>query len=181
MFIDIAKGRQSIREYSGKPVQRELITKCLEAASLAPSAHNVQPWRYTVIDDPALKDRICDEAFSGIFFMNKFAKQAPVMIVVTAEPDVIADRLGKIVLGVQYFLLDIGGSIEHFLLQASELGLGTCWLGWFSEKGVKKVLGIPKDKKVISLICLGYPAAGEEGKSPRKPLEEISSFNAYKR
>jgi nitroreductase len=181
MFLDIARNRQSVREYSDKPVSREEIVKCIEAASLAPSAHNAQPWRYTIVDDPSLKDRLCDEAFSGIFFMNKFARRAPVMIVVTAEPDAIANRLGKIVLGVQYFLLDIGASVEHLLLQASDLGLGACWLGWYSEKGVKKALDIPKDKKIISLICLGHPSKAAAAEKQRKPVNEITSFNAFKK
>ncbi len=181
MFLNIAMNRRSVRDFSDKPVPREDVLKCVEAASLAPSAHNVQPWRYTIVDEPALKDELCDKAFSGIFFMNRFARKAPVLIVVTAEPDAVADRLGKIVLGLQYFLLDIGASIEHLLLQASDLGLGSCWLGWYSEKGVKKALGIPKDKKVVSLICLGHPAKTEAAEKRRKPLEDIVSFNGFRK
>jgi nitroreductase len=178
---DLLTKRRSIRKYQEKPVERDKILSCIEAARMAPSAHNVQPWKYIIVDDPDVKARLCDAAFSGIFFINKFARHAPVIVVITAEPDIVADRLGKIVQGLQYFLLDIGASIEHFLLQAAELGLGACWLGWFSEARVKKILKIPGHKKIASMISLGYPAEEKPKEKFRKSVEEVSSFNSYKR
>ena len=111
--------------------------------------------------------------------MNKFAKEAPVIVIVLAEPDLVSNGIGKAVQGVLYYLLDIGASIEHFLLQAAEVGLGTCWLGWYSEDRIKKELNIPKAKKIVSVFCLGYPA-DQPGKKTRKSIEEISFFNSYK-
>jgi nitroreductase len=179
-FLDLAKKRHSVRKYSDKPVERDKILKCLEAARLAPSASNREPWRYLIIDDPELKGRVCDAAFSGIFFMNKFAKEAPVIVAVIAEPDFVTNRLGALVQGLQFYMLDIGASIEHFMLQATELGLGCCWIGWYSEGRVKETLKIPKSKKIASLICLGYPVEEGAKEKQRKSLEEISSFNSYK-
>lgn len=74
---------------------------------------------------------------------------------------------------------DAGSSIEHFLLQAADLGLGTCWLGWYSERRIKDILDIPRSKKIVSVISLGYPADEPDGKR-RKSIEEISSFNLYR-
>ena len=179
-FIDLARKRASVRNYSAKPVEREKIMKCLEAARLSPSASNAQPWRYIIIDEPELKKKVCDAAFSGVFFMNKFAKGAPVLVIVIGEPGSAPNKIGTIVQGVQYFLLDVGASIEHFLLQAAELGLGTCWLGWYSEGRIKEALKIPKSKKIVSVISLGYPAEEAVREIDRKPIREISSFNSFK-
>ena len=179
MFLDLAKSRRSVRKYQDKPVEREKILQCLEAARLSPSASNTQPWQYFIIDEPELKNRVCEAAFSSIYFMNKFANEAPVIVIVLAEPDLVSNGIGKAVQGVLFYLLDIGSSIEHFLLQAAELGLGTCWLGWYSGNRIKKALAIPKGKKIVSVFCLGYPADGPREKN-RKSIEEISSFNSYK-
>ncbi len=180
LFLDLANKRRSIREYQSKPVERDKILSCIEAARLAPSASNVQPWKYIIIDEPELKERVCDVAFSGIFFINKFARQAPVIVVVVAEPDLAINSLGRIVQGLLFYLLDIGASIEHFLLQATELGLGACWLGWYSEHRTKEVLKIPKSKKIVSMISLGYSAEEHPKAKHKKSIEEISSFNSYK-
>jgi len=179
-FLETAQKRSSVRRFDTRPVEREKINSCLEAARLAPSAHNSQPWRYLIVDDPALKKKLCDAAFSGIFSMNKFAAEAPVVIVVLAKPDPIANRLGEFVVGTQYYLMDIGASVEHLLLEASDIGLGACWLGWYKAPGVKKALNIPKSEKVVSMIALGYPKGEEKRGKDRKSLEEISSFNSYK-
>lgn len=179
-FIDLVKKRHSVREYQDKPVEKEKILRCLEAARLSPSASNSQPWRYIIVDEPGLRKKVCDAAFSGIFFMNKFAAKAPVIIVVLGEPDFVVNRLGKVVQGVQYFLLDIGASIEHLLLAAQEEGLGACWLGWYSERRIKETLKIPRSKKIVSVISMGYPAEEFERQKIRKNIEDISSFNSYR-
>ena len=175
-FLDLVKKRRSVRKYSAKPVSRETIDRCLEAARLAPSACNSQPWSFIVVDDAKLKGEL-DKTFSGIYSMNSFAKSAPVFIVVITERSNYVARLGGYFKSIQYSLLDIGIACEHLILQAAEEGLGTCWLGWFNESAVKKVLGLPKNKKVDIIISMGYPeeeAAREKG---RKSLEEIRRFN----
>ena len=80
--------------------------------------------------------------------------------------------------GTRYSLLDIGIACEHLILQAAELGIGSCWLGWFDEKAVKKVLAIPKNKKIDAIMSLGY-AALEPPEKPKKQTSEVSSFNSY--
>jgi len=177
-FLDLVKRRRSVRKYSAKPVPREVITRCIEAARLAPSACNSQPWHFIVVDDQELRKRVAQAAFSGAYSMNSFAGDAPVLVVTVRDKSGYFATLGEFFRGVQYNLIDIGIACEHFVLQAEEDGVGTCWLGWFNEKAVKKILGIPKDKKADIIISMGYPEDGEPRDKIRKPTEEISSFNA---
>jgi len=112
-FQELVKSRRSIRRYLDKPVEREKVLTCIEAARLAPSADNVQPWRFLIIDDPELKTQYAKEIFSGIYSISKFAEKAPVLIVILARLDIIANRIGKQIQNIQYYLLDIGIAGEH--------------------------------------------------------------------
>ena len=168
-FLDLVKHRVSIRKYLSKPVPREFIEQCLEAARLAPSASNSQPWSFIVVDDEAKKNEIVKEAMSGIYSSNKFAATAPVIIVAITEKSYYLTRLGGMLRNVKYNLIDIGIACEHLVMQAAELGLGTCWLGWFDDKAVKKVLHLPKSTQVDVLISMGYP---DETVPPRKRIRK---------
>lgn len=176
-FLELVKRRKSTRRYAAKPVSREVIAKCLEAAQLAPSACNSQPWYFIVVDDPDLKNKLAQAAFSGVYSMNSFAKDAPVFVVVVRDKSSYFATLGGYYRGVQFSLIDIGIACEHFILQAEEDGVGTCWLGWFNEKVVKKILGIPRNKKADIMISMGYPDNQTQVSKTRKPLGEISRFN----
>lgn len=177
-FLELVKNRKSVRDYSSSPVARESIDRCLEAARLAPSACNSQPWYFIVVDDEKLKNMVCEAAFSGLYSMNSFAKKAPALIVVITERPGYVARLGGYFRGVQYSLIDIGIACEHLILQAEEEGLGSCWLGWFNEKALKKILDIPRNKKIDIVIGLGYPEKNEVKDKPRKSLADIRCFNA---
>lgn len=172
---ELIQKRQSDRKYESRPVSREMVMKCLEAARLAPSACNSQPWKFVVVDDVALLLQM-GAAAAGMG-MNGFAREVPVIVAVVLEKMNLTARIGSVIKDKEYSLLDVGIAVEHFCLQAAELGLGTCIMGWFDEKKVKKLLGI-KGKRVPLLISLGYPA-GETRKKARKPLEEMSSWNQY--
>ena len=174
-FIDLVNKRQSDRKYNDTPVDRELIVKCVEAARLAPSACNSQPWKFVVVDDKELIGQMATAA-AGMG-MNKFAHECPVIVAVVLEKMNFTARIGSVIKDKEYSLLDVGIAVEHFCLQATELGLGTCILGWFDEKKVKKLLGI-SGKRVPLLITLGYPAGNRREKS-RKSLDEICSWNRY--
>jgi nitroreductase len=169
--------RRSIRRYLDKPVEREKILECLEAARLAPSADNVQPWRFLVIDNSDLKEKFAKEVFSGIYSVSKFAAKAPVLIVILARLDIIANRIGKQIQGVNFYLIDVGIAGEHIVLQAEELGLGTCWVGWFSSRKARKVLDVPKKYKIVSLLSMGYYEKRPSREKKRKSLEDIAWFN----
>lgn len=174
-LLDLIQKRQSDRQYEARPVDRELVVKCLEAARLAPSACNSQPWKFVVVDEPQLVLQV-GEAAAGMG-MNKFAKEVPVIVVVVLEKMNLTARIGSVIKDKEYSLLDMGIAVEHFCLQAAELGIGTCIMGWFDEKKVKKLLGI-KNKRVPLLITLGYPA-GETRRKIRKSLDDMSSWNKY--
>jgi nitroreductase len=169
--------RRSIRRYVDKPVEREKILACLEAARLAPSADNVQPWRFLVIDDPEIKRKFSREVFSGIYSPTKFAAKAPVLILILARLDIIANRIGKQVQGVNFYLIDIGIAGEHIVLQAEEMGLGTCWIAWFNLRKARKIMGIPKKYKIVSLLSMGYYDRRPVKEKKRKTLEDIAWFN----
>jgi nitroreductase len=114
---------------------------------------------------------------SGIYMSNKFVMTAPVIIAAIAEHSIYIARMGGMLRHVKYNLIDIGIACEHLVLQAEEMGLGTCWLGWFDEKAVKKVLGLPKSTKVDVIISLGYPAEDLPAKKRiRKSLEEMGRY-----
>jgi nitroreductase len=179
-FLDLVKHRKSVRNFLDKPVEKEKIMMCLEAARLAPSASNSQPWKFIVVDDNETRKRLCDSAFNGLYAINSFCKTAPVIIVAVSEKSKFLTRIGGIFRGTLYYQIDIGIACEHLVLEAEDLGLGTCWIGWFNEKAVKSVLNIPRDKKLDILIALGYYSKDSLGpEHGREPIEKISSFNSY--
>lgn len=173
---DLIRNRYSIRFYDGRPVSRELIDRCLEAARLAPSACNSQPWTFVVVDDRDTIDRIAEKACSGIYRLNRFIRTAPVLIVVITENSKYIARLGGRIRDVRYNLIDVGIAGDHLTLQAHELGLGTCWLGWFREEGVKAVLGLPETTQIDIMISLGYP---DQSKLPRKKRQKLQDIRHY--
>jgi nitroreductase len=179
-LLDLLRHRVSVREFRDIPVERDKIVVCLEAARLAPSACNSQPWKFIVVDDRDLKDKLCEAAFGGIYYMNAFCKTAPVIVAVVSEKSKFLARIGGMYRGTKYYLIDIGIVIEHFVLQAEDLGLGTCWIGWFNEWAIKSVLKVPKEKKIDILIALGYyDRAMVNPEHDREPIQNIFTFNQY--
>ena len=176
-FQRILRGRRSIRRFLPTPVEPEKLRACLEAARLAPSAHNVQPWRFMVVDDPALKARLAEAAFGGFYKGSRFAAQAPVILVLLARPGKAVVRLGSRLQGVPFYLLDMGIAGEHLVLQAEELGLATCWMGWFNYRRARRALDIPAAFKLVALMPLGYAETRPLREPPRRTLEGISAFN----
>ena len=170
-FEQLINARQSDRKYDTQPIDHALLVRCLEAARIAPSACNSQPWKFVVVDDPKLLAGM-KEAAAGMG-MNKWVTDVPVIVAVVLEKMNLTARIGSVIKDKEYSLLDVGIAVEHFCLQATELGLGTCIIGWFDEKKVKKLLDIPK-RRVPLLI-----PASEHRKKVRKPLEEMSSWNKY--
>jgi len=176
-LMEIITKRRSVRAYLPTPVPREMITKCIEAARLAPSACNSQPCRFIVIDQPEMKDRIAAAAFSGTYKACSFAASAPVLVAVVNQRGNLASRFGGIIRKVPFSLIDIGIGVEHFVLQATELGLGTCWLGWFNIKAAKKALGLSWNTDLVLLISVGYADESKPfERTGRKSLDEIATF-----
>jgi len=179
-LLDLIRKRQSVRRYTDTPVEKEKLERCLEAALLAPSACNAQPWKFIVVDDPDLAKKVGRETWNNIATFNKFAENAPVIIVITIEKSPIIPKLGKMIKHVDYPYIDIGIAAEHFCLQATEEGLGTCMLGWFNEKPIQKLLNIPSKRKIGLVITLGYePDDYKMRMKIRKETGKVVSYNKY--
>ena len=177
-LIELIKIRQSDRAYSDRPVEREKIERITEAGRLAPSACNSQPWKFIVVDDRSLLDQLAEAASAKLLGMNSFVRQAPVQIVVVREKANMSSRIGAQIKNRDYSLIDVGIASGQICLQAAAEGLGSCMIGWFDEKMVSRILGIPRSKRIELLITVGYPAR-ETREKRRKPREEVISENRY--
>ena len=179
-FAELIKLRESVRRYAERPVEEKKIKQLVEAVRLAPSASNSQPWTLVMVSEPELKNRVAEATYSKLVSFNKFAPQAPVIAVLVIEKPKVITQLGAALKDREFPLIDIGVAASHFCLQAAELGLGTCMLGWFDENKVRKLLAIPKGKRIGLLITLGYAADGYRTRPKiRKEVEEMSRFDSY--
>ena len=176
-FLQLAASRQSDRSYDvSRTVEPEKLERILEAARLSPSACNAQPWKFVVVTDSQLAREV-GKATAGLG-MNKFAKDAPVHILVVEESMNITSFLGAKIKDKYFPLIDIGIATAHITLAAESEGLGSCILGWFDEKEIKKLVGIPIGKRLLLDIVIGYPVKDKRKKS-RKPKEKVVSYNHY--
>ena len=179
-FNELIQLRQSVRKYIDKPVEREKIEQLIKAVHTAPSACNSQPWKLIFVDEPELKNKVAKATFSKAISFNKFALEAPVIAVLVIEKAKLIAQIGGKVKNQEYVQYDIGIAAAHFCLQAEELGLGTCMIGWFDEKNIQKLLNIPKKRKIGLLITLGYAPEGYKLRQKiRKPVDSICGFNSY--
>ena len=162
--------RWSVRAYKTKDVEEEKLKKVLEAARLSPSASNRQDWKFIVVRNKEAKKRLAKAAFG-----QSFIGEAPVVIVACGtEPK------GMLACGQPAHTVDVSIAFAYMILQAYELGLGTCWIGAFSEEETKKILGIPEHIRVVAMTPLGYPDQPLSEKS-RKTLDQIVSYEKYER
>lgn len=176
-FLQLAVSRQSDRAYDmSRSVEMEKLERILEAARLSPSACNAQPWRFVVITDPELSVKV-GKASAGLG-MNKFAKEAPIHILVVEESMNVTAFLGAKIKDKYFPLIDIGIAAAHITLAAEYEGLGSCIMGWFDEKEIKKLTGIPVHKRLLLDIVIGYPLK-EKRKKSRKPKDKVISYNHY--
>lgn len=169
-LMDAIKTRRSIRRYKETPVPEHLLKEVLNAARLAPSADNAQPWRIIVVMDEKSKLKLA-AASNG----QKFIAEAPVVLVICGLPDEAFSTIGG---HMSAHVIDAAIAVDHITLAAHALGFGTCWIGWFKEEKVREVLGIPEDVPVVALTPLGYPAESP-GRTPRKNLEDLVKFERY--
>jgi nitroreductase len=178
-FLDLAQKRRSVRRYEQRPVERAKLDRALEAARLAPSACNAQPWHFVVVDEPVLRARVAAETSGVLVRFNRFALEAPVIVVCIAEESAIVPRVGGALKNRRYSVMDVAIAAEHFCLQAAEEGVGTCMLGWFNEAPIKRLLGIPERCEVLLVIAVGYPRENQPARRGRKKIAKIRSFNGY--
>ena len=178
-FLKLVNLRESTRIYLDKKVEREKLEKCIEAARMAPSACNSQPWKFIVVDEEETIQNIRKTIYDPLIKMNKFALEAPAFIVAVFENPNITSKIGGMIKGKDFTILDVGIACEHICLAAAELGLGTCMIGWFKEKEMKHLLNIPKNKAIALVISVGYPESRNPRKKVRKELKDILSYNKY--
>lgn len=170
MTVDEAiRLRKSVRSWADKPVEEGKLRAVLEAARLAPSASNRQEWRFVVVRDADTRKKLADAARN-----QAFVGEAPVVIAACAETDEHEMACGQI-----SYPIDVAIALDHLTLAAAERGLGTCWIGAFSEPEAKKVLGIPNEIRVVELMPLGYPADPSPKQKSRKGLDDIVRWEKW--
>src|ERR1035441_6895414 len=171
---DAIARRVSCRAYRPTPVPQAHLTQILEAARLAPSACNQQPWRFAVVLDPDLRRRIVEDGFLPGIKMT-WAIDAPVHVVIGMERSFVTHRIAASVSGVNYPWVDIGIAGEHLVLAVTELGLSTCWIGWIKPRVVARIVAWPASIKPVVVITLGCASdpASIPPSTRRKPLAEL--------
>lgn len=166
--FEAIKSRRSIRSYSDRKIEEDKLKKVLEAGRLAPSAGNMQEWKFVVVQDQDLKEKLGTAANN-----QRFIAKADVIIVGCAT------EIEEIMTCGQYtYPIDLAIAMDHMSLQAVQEGLGTCWIGAFKEDEVKKILGIPPEVRVVELMPLGYPLFMPEPRS-RKKFEDIITYDRW--
>ncbi len=174
-FMELVSKRVSCRAYRQDPVPREMLEKMLEAARLAPSACNRQPWRFTVVTDPVLRRKLAEDGVLPGIGLTWLA-DAPAILVLGVKKGLITHKVAPLISGVDYSMLDIGIAGEHAILQATELGLGTCWVGWINQRKTGQIVGWPPEIIAQAFISVGWPQAVPENRSPRLDAREISTW-----
>jgi nitroreductase len=161
-LMEAIKKRRSVRTYQSREISDETLNKILEAARLAPSASNRQPWKFIVVRDPKKRQELAKASRNQLF-----VGEAPVVIAgVALDPD----RVMRC--EVPAYAVDLSIALTHITLAAADEGLGTCWIGAFSQEETKKILGVPDAHKIVGLMPLGYPA-DSSGRTTRKSLKDI--------
>jgi nitroreductase len=167
-LYEVIKSRYSVRSYLNKPVEQEKLDRILDAARLAPSGSNRQPWKFVVVRDAETRKKLVPACSN-----QEFVGQAPVVI---AGVGLMPDRIMSC--GVPGDPVDVAIALEHVALAATAEGLGTCWIGSFHQDQIRTLLGIPANAKVIEVMTLGYPADHPRPKT-RKPMKELVCYDQW--
>ncbi len=179
MILNCIEKRRSIRKYTNEKVSKDQIERILEAAIMAPSGNNSQPWKFLVITDDSKRGEI-----SEVAHRQKWMTSAPVFIVgiadmkvrhpdefIPVDEDSSEENLKKII-------RDTSIALEHVALQAVEEGLSTCWIAWYRQNEMRKVLNIPDDKYIVSILILGYSSENPNPR-PRKKIEDLVLWETW--
>jgi len=177
-MLEMILRRQSDRKYNNKPIEAEKLERIIDAGRMAPSACNSQPWKFIIVTDPVHIRKVAEAASEKLTGMNLFISQAPVLVIIVREKPNFSSKIGGTIKNRDYSLIDIGISAENMCLQATAEGIGSCMIGWFDEKKIRKVLHIPASKRVELIITFGY-SLSEYREKKRKPKDVTVSYNRY--
>ena len=176
-FLELAQARQSDRAFEqGRAIPGDVLERIIEAGRIAPSACNGQPWHFTVVTNEELLPQV-GKATSSLG-MNKFVKDASALVLVTHEPTNFTSKLGCGIKDKDFPMMDLGIASAYITLAAEDEGVGSCILGWFDEKKIKQLTGIPEKRRLMLIIALGY-AAKPKRKKVRKEWAKVVSFDKY--
>ena len=172
--LEILRARRSVRSYSDEPIEEEKLLRLLEAARIAPSAKNMQEWKFVVVRDEDTRNKLI-----GACCGQRFVGQAPVVIACCGT---VSDY--TMTCGQYAYPIDVSIAIDHIVAQATAEGLGTCWIGAFYEDHVKKLLSIPPEIRVVQMLAVGYPKkpleAVRASEKKRKSLEEVVCWEQWR-
>lgn len=171
MLLDLIKLRKSIRKFKDIPVEKEKIDYIMECGRLSPSACNNQPYRFVIIQGD-FKKKFDEEVFSGIYSFCSFIKSAPLIVAIVREKNKFVANIGSKIQDTDFSLIDIGICGQQIVLAATELGLGSLWVGWFDKKKANKMIGVKKNQSVEMLIAIGYKNE-EPSERRKKSFDEI--------
>lgn len=166
-LMQAIRARRSIRAFQEREVEEEKLLAVLDAGRLAPSAKNLQDWRFIVVRDASMRSRLAEAARD-----QKFVAQAPLVIVACGTSDLV------MTCGQPAYAIDVAIAVDHMTLAAASLDLGSCWIGAFYEDKVRAILGVPPEIRVVALLPLGYPAE-EPRPRPRKRLDEVVAWEHW--
>ena len=166
------KDRRSVRKFTADPVEREVLEQLVEAGTWAPSACNVQAWKFSIVDDPALVQKID-------MFSPGMSGNPPALIVVLSDREYALERGGQRVAD-EFVILDCAYASQNIMLAAAELGLGTCAIKSYNDAAVRKLLQLPENIVIELIITVGHPDPEKELRMPkRKPVSEVAFYNAW--
>jgi nitroreductase len=168
-FLDLVRKRYSLRKFQDKKIEKEKMLEVLEAARLAPSAANCQPWHFIVVQDKATLEKVYP------LYQRDWIKSAPALIVICGDHDLSWRRTD----GKDHCDIDIAIAIDHMTLAAAELGLGTCWICMFDAEKCHELFELPANIEPIALLPIGYPKESVTKTKNRKAFEEIVHWESF--
>ncbi len=173
-FMDLCKRRQTCREFADRPVEHEKLVACLEAARLAPSGCNAQPWSFVVVESP---DKVAEIAKAPQQMgMNPYAAGAKAFVIVVEEHATLMPKIAPIFDSQVFAKGDMGAAVAYMCLEAAEQGLATLQLGVFDRETIYKTLNISRDKNIAALLAFGYAADDQIRPKARKEFDQVVTF-----
>ena len=174
-YFDLIKRRESCRNFDpNRPVEKEKLQRCAEAAWIAPSACNGQPWHYLIVTNPELAEKL--RPLMMEMNMNKFVKNCPAFAVVLEENTILKVSLSQKFKDQNFAPIDVAFSASQFCYAATEQGLSTCIIGWHNEPKIKELFEIDSVSRVRLVLCVGYAASDELRKKQRKPIDDVVKY-----